>query len=89
MAEKPSAAARLADRWLSKKLGITGGAIGVLSQLGISPDLAGYLIAGLAAVFVVVQGIVDYKTGNVQGVIEGLKSTLVEAGVLKPEKTDG
>lgn len=66
--KKPSAGAALADRWLSKKLGITGGAIGVISSLGISGDRAGLYVVIIAVVFLLAQGAVDVMKARKSGV---------------------
>lgn len=71
----PKVAERL-DKLVSTKLGLSGGAIAALTQLGMDPNVAGICITVVAVTFVVVAGIGDYKRGGVKAVLEGLKKQL-------------
>lgn len=74
----PMVANRL-DKLVSTKLGISGGAIAALTQLGMDPNWAGVCITIIAVAFVVVAGLGDYKRGGVKAVLEGMKAYLPEA----------
>ncbi len=82
--KKPSAGAALADRWLSKKLGIGGGAILALTQLGLDPDKAGLYIVIVACVYLVSQGYSEVQQrradgmGTKEAILAELKETIGE-----------
>ena len=83
----PEKAESLADRWLSKKLGISGGAIVALTQLGLNPDKAGLYIVIVAGIYLIAQGAKDVMAANKAGVklpqaiLDEIKETVAEIKV--------
>jgi hypothetical protein len=63
----PKVADRM-DKWLSTKLGLAGGAIYTLKDLGMDPNVAGVCVVVVAGAFLLVVGIQEYQKAKVGGI---------------------
>lgn len=87
MADLKETIGEKANGFVSKKLiavlgtGVFGdNIVGSLKELGVSPDFALGAVIVAACVYLIVQGVVDYRKEGVKGLLERLK---LEAEFLK------
>lgn len=88
----PKVAERL-DKWVSTKLGLSGGAIAVLQSLGMEPNQAGICVTVVAVAFLVMVGLQEYQKAKSGGItlselasaLNRLKSEVAPPGSTGPQ----